>query len=231
MCGRPGPVAVSRILQRQPMRRTFTEDGRHPANGALSYEPGGCWWEAIGQRAPRARGGKLQVCHNCHLGPQRGGWAEWPTERPGLPVPVGARANARSCPKPFGREFVGAKVPSHQRRLPLVSAAQQLHPGCSTPMDAEHWLQHWGDGGGGSDAPGNRRTMNNASIANQPVRYVSTNEAQQYCQHYKLRLPHSWEWQWFAGRIGRRRSAVPLGRCGPGEHDLPKHLGGGWVRT
>jgi formylglycine-generating enzyme required for sulfatase activity len=58
-----------------------------------------------------------------------------------------------------------------------------------------------------------------ASIAKQPVTFVSLDDARAFCAHQGLRLPHAWEWQWIeAGQLvmeGRIRGAPAARTCPP----------------
>ena len=57
------------------------------------------------------------------------------------------------------------------------------------PKDRARWLERNFDDGG---AP-------KAGWENRPVTYVSLDDARQYCSHHGKRLPHAFEWQYFAG--------------------------------
>ena len=76
------------------------------------------------------------------------------------------------------------------QKYPVTNSqyAEYLHLTKFKPGDTEHWLEHWDPG---PSMP--------AALANQPVRYVSLEDARAYCSHFGARLPHAWEWQWFAG--------------------------------
>jgi iron(II)-dependent oxidoreductase len=65
------------------------------------------------------------------------------------------------------------------------------------PSDEHNFLKHWA---GGSFAPGS---------ADEPVVYVSIEDARAYAQWAGKRLPHEWEWQYAAQGLGK--SAYPWG--------------------
>jgi hypothetical protein len=58
--------------------------------------------------------------------------------------------------------------------------------GWTPEVSSQNWLRHWING----------------SVPNgydkKPVVWVSHEDASAYCNFYKKRLPHSWEWQWFS---------------------------------
>ena len=59
------------------------------------------------------------------------------------------------------------------------------------PLTDQNWLADWSIGSDGVrnyPAGGGKR----------PVVWLSRDDAKAYCQHHGLRLPHDWEWQWFA---------------------------------
>lgn len=59
------------------------------------------------------------------------------------------------------------------------------------PVTDQNWLADWSIGSDGvRDYP--------AGGGKRPVVWVSRDDAKAYCQHHGLRLPHDWEWQWFA---------------------------------
>ena len=60
------------------------------------------------------------------------------------------------------------------------------------PAQKQNWLRHW---------------ANNTFLegqAKKPVIWVSHGDAEAYCAYYGARLPHTWEWQWFAQGIFSR---------------------------
>ena len=61
-----------------------------------------------------------------------------------------------------------------------------------SPQTEQNWLKHWMDG----NIPD--------GFENKPVVWVSHSAASDYCTFYKKRLPHTWEWQWFAQGIDER---------------------------
>ena len=77
----------------------------------------------------------------------------------------------------------------------------------------QNWLRHW--------------NVNNTfpdGFDNKPVVWVSHNDATYYCNYYGKRLPHSWEWQWFAqGSDGR---PYPWGYDEPDETRIPEFTNG-----
>ena len=52
-----------------------------------------------------------------------------------------------------------------------------------------------------------------------PVVWVSHGDASAYCNFYNKRLPHSWEWQWFAQGTDER--PWPWGYEDPDESKMP----------
>lgn len=79
------------------------------------------------------------------------------------------------------------------------------------PVDIEHWLEHWE--GVGAPSPAQLR---------RPVTYVSLSDAKAFCRYYGARLPHTWEWQWFASN----GTVYPWGSSAPTNSTCP-HVGGG----
>eukprot|EP01043_Picozoa_sp_COSAG02_P044712 COSAG02_NODE_4020_length_5892_cov_7.078716_3_plen_641_part_00 len=79
------------------------------------------------------------------------------------------------------------------------------------PVDTEHWLQHW-------------ETMESPSTMQlkRPVTYVSLSDANAFCRHYSARLPHTWEWNWFASA----GTLYPWGSSAPTNLTCPP-IGGG----
>ena len=67
----------------------------------------------------------------------------------------------------------------------------------------------------GADAP-------SAAQLKRPVTYVSLSDAQAFCAHYKARLPHTWEWQYFASNGS---SAYPWGSSAPTNETCPPVAG------
>ena len=53
------------------------------------------------------------------------------------------------------------------------------------PADEMNFLRHWSE-------------LEDASSSQRPVNWVSPWDAAAYCAWQGARLPHSWEWQWFA---------------------------------
>ena len=80
---------------------------------------------------------------------------------------------------------------------------------------------------------------------NKPVVWVSHGDASAYCHYYNKRLPHSWEWQWFAQGTDERpwpwgfedpdETRMPVfsnGRVMPAPDDVDVHpLGASWAGT
>eukprot|EP00933_Yihiella_yeosuensis_P035994 TRINITY_DN29692_c0_g1_i1.p1 TRINITY_DN29692_c0_g1~~TRINITY_DN29692_c0_g1_i1.p1 ORF type:complete len:921 (-),score=129.81 TRINITY_DN29692_c0_g1_i1:539-3301(-) len=62
------------------------------------------------------------------------------------------------------------------------------------PLDSQNFLKHWNGKGckSGSDC------ILPASISNQPVVFVSLDDARAFCVFKGSRLPHEWEWQYVA---------------------------------
>ena len=87
------------------------------------------------------------------------------------------------------------------------------------PADTEHWLEHW------HPARSGRPTMPPA-VGDQPVTYVSLLDAREFCIHFGLRLPHAWEWQWFAGGSARDGRLYPWGSEAPSNDTCPPVAGG-----
>jgi hypothetical protein len=104
--------------------------------------------------------------------------------------------------------------------IPRSRYAAFLESSGYTPVDTEHWLQHWGP-----TELGKPRSMP-AELASQPVTFVSIKDAQNYCAHYKLRLPHAWEWQWFAGGSVGDARLYPWGAAPPSNTTCPPISGG-----
>jgi len=70
-----------------------------------------------------------------------------------------------------------------------------------SPTDAAsgaiNYLAHWTIQPDGSRAP-------SPSSLNQPVRYISLDDASAFCQYYKQRLPEEWEYQYAAQGLHQR---------------------------
>jgi formylglycine-generating enzyme required for sulfatase activity len=91
------------------------------------------------------------------------------------------------------------------------------------PADAEHWLKHWGSSD--TSTVGTRPNLP-AALANQPVTFVSMEDAREYCDHLQLRLPHAWEWQWLAGGSAGDGRTYPWGVAVPTAVHCPVAAGG-----
>lgn len=63
-----------------------------------------------------------------------------------------------------------------------------------SPKDASSLLRHWG----GTGCKGCNDCHMPPDIVNQPVVFVSLEDAQSYCQYSGKRLPREWEWQYIA---------------------------------
>merc|ERR1712012_443913 len=75
------------------------------------------------------------------------------------------------------------------------------------PAQKQNWLRHWSN------------STFTEGQAKKPVIWVSHGDAEAYCAHYGARLPHTWEWQWFAqGDDGR---GWPWGYEDPDETRMP----------
>ena len=69
------------------------------------------------------------------------------------------------------------------------------------PIDTQNWLRDWNQK---DDISAGNVPEVPPGLENHPVRWVSRNDAEDYCRHYDKRLPHSWEWQYAAqGTDGR----------------------------
>lgn len=82
-------------------------------------------------------------------------------------------------------------------KSPVTNAeyAEYLAASGYAPDDTANWLKHNFDGTGKPRAGWDRR----------PVTYVSLDDARAYCKFYNKRLPHAYEWQYFAqGTDGRK---------------------------
>merc|ERR1711953_752850 len=76
-----------------------------------------------------------------------------------------------------------------------------------------NWLREWNEDGSLPDG-----------FESKPVVWLSHQDATVYCNYYGKRLPHSWEWQWFAqGPDGR---PYPWGYQDPDETRIPKFTNG-----
>ena len=80
------------------------------------------------------------------------------------------------------------------------------------PEQEQNWLKHWID-----------VTQYPVGYENKPVVWVSHNDATHFCNFYGKRLPHSWEWQWFAQ--GPDARPWPWGWI-PDETKVPKFTSG-----
>lgn len=124
-----------------------------------------------------------------------------------------------------GVQFPWQKSPtiSHSHMLTVASLwvskypvtnqqyARFLNDSGYKPADLEHWLEHWEGVGAPSTAQLQR-----------PVTYVSLSDAKAFCKYYGARLPHTWEWQWFASN----GSVYPWGNLAPTNDTCPS-IGGG----
>ena len=90
------------------------------------------------------------------------------------------------------------------------------------PADEEHWLQHWG----GSTGPAGSSTPSAEQI-DEPVVYISLADARAFCGYHKLRLPHAYEWQWFAGGSAGDGRLFPWGNHTPNNATIPRPVAGG----
>ena len=124
-----------------------------------------------------------------------------------------------------GRTFPNPHVPHRLQMPPLwVDAypvtnhqfAQYLSASNFTPVDREHWLEHWGPAG-------TRRPP--AALEQKPVTHVSLNDARAFCAFYGKRLPAVWEWQWVAGQASDMRP-YPWGIEPPSNATCPPHAAG-----
>ena len=59
---------------------------------------------------------------------------------------------------------------------------------------------------------------------NKPIVWVSHTDASAYCNFYNKRLPHAWEWQWFAQ--GRDERPWPWGYDDPDDTRVPPFTDG-----
>eukprot|EP00931_Biecheleriopsis_adriatica_P101234 TRINITY_DN76412_c0_g1_i1.p1 TRINITY_DN76412_c0_g1~~TRINITY_DN76412_c0_g1_i1.p1 ORF type:complete len:644 (-),score=91.87 TRINITY_DN76412_c0_g1_i1:224-1963(-) len=75
-----------------------------------------------------------------------------------------------------------------------------------SPKDSQGFLRHWGSracsGHGSCQMP--------ANISQQPVVFISLEDARSYCAFYGKRLPHEWEWQ-YAAQGGDPAQPYPWG--------------------
>ena len=79
------------------------------------------------------------------------------------------------------------------------------------PISDQNWLRHWTGEGEDFYYP--------QGFENKPVVWVSHSDASAYCHFYGQRLPHSWEWQWFAQGTDER--PWPWGYEDPDESRMP----------
>ena len=79
------------------------------------------------------------------------------------------------------------------------------------PISDQNWLRHWTGEGEDFFYP--------EGFTNKPVVWVSHSDASAYCHFYGQRLPHSWEWQWFAQGTDER--PWPWGYEDPDESRMP----------
>ncbi len=124
-----------------------------------------------------------------------------------------------------GVQFPWQKSPTipHSRRLTVGSLFVSKYPVTNQqyarfvnesgykPVDTEHWLQHWEH----MDAPSTVQLK-------RPVTYVSLSDAKAFCRYYSARLPHTWEWNWFASA----GTVYPWGDSAPTNITCPP-IGGG----
>ena len=90
-----------------------------------------------------------------------------------------------------------------------------------TPVDTEHWLQHW------SGQPPTRAPADN--IRTHPVTFVPLSDARAYCEYYGKRLPRVQEWQWVAGQAVDGSRLYPWGNSPPSNRTCPVTGGGSGV--
>lgn len=124
----------------------------------------------------------------------------------------------------MGQQFDWEGLPTkrHSHSLPLgalivdkypvtvAKYATYLNKTGYQPRDALNWLK--------GNFEGDQRTPR-AGWEQKPVTFVSLEDARQYCQHEGKRLPHSYEWQYFAsGGDGRTQ---PWGSEPITREDLP----------
>ena len=100
-------------------------------------------------------------------------------------------------------------------KYPVTNVEYQdfLHESNWIPDLKTNWLREWNEDGSFPDG-----------FETKPVVWLSHQDATVYCNYYGKRLPHSWEWQWFAqGPDGR---PYPWGYQDPDETRIPKFTNG-----
>eukprot|EP00759_Apiculatamorpha_spiralis_P058784 PhF_6_TR935/c0_g1_i2/m.1668 len=68
-----------------------------------------------------------------------------------------------------------------------------------TPNDCHNFLKDWNHSSSSQWQPIH-------GTEDQPVTWVSYEESARFCEHYGMRLPDSWEWQWAGQAVGRTGS-------------------------
>ena len=98
-----------------------------------------------------------------------------------------------------------------------------------TPIDQERFLEHWHRDGKNSSS--SRHGPPPVDTWKKPVTQVSLADARAFCAHFEKRLPHTQEWNWFAGQHARDNRPYPWGATAPSQNTTGRTFHCGDVMT
>ena len=126
-----------------------------------------------------------------------------------LPLAVDVQMPWENSPRRIHKKVID--IPNlNVDKYPVTNAEYQefLEASGWQPKSSQNWLKHW-----------TSESQYPEGFEKKPVVWVSHGDALAYCHYYSKRLPHTWEWQWFAQ--GNDERPWPWGSEDPDDSRVP----------